>query len=154
MAKRRKIYLHKLHTIIMLVLVSLSGCNANDQVQKGEKMIPINTKEILLSMILKHPYLEQYYHAKLKNRVPVIVKNNGEFETTTNIIMFDVPVQFMKDTKVLPKDTPFFEVQLFQMKDNETIFSLTYDIEGILIKGKIIKEKDTWIFEKYDIIER
>ena len=154
MDKRIKKYLHIFHIIATLILLSLTGCKANYQENMEKKMIQKNTKEILFEMILTYPDLKQYYHRTLKNRVPIVVKINDNLDSKMNITMFNVPVQFTRTVENLPKDTPFFEVQLFQIKDNETIFNITYDIEGILIKGKLIKEKNSWGFKEYNIIER
>ena len=155
MDKKNYIY-HILYSTIILLLISFCGCNTNNQIIRGENMIPThtNTKEMLFRMIFNHPDLKQYYHEEVKNRVPVIIKTDDTLDSKMNITLFNVPVQFITNNKNLSEGTPFFNMNSFNLKEDEAIFDIAYKIEGILIKGKIIKEKNGWRFKEYDIIEK
>lgn len=156
MVNKQTNYLYNMfYGSVIFLLLTLNGCNTNNQENGGAKMVAAsNETEILLEKILKHPDLEQYYHSEIKNRVPIIVKINEDFDTKINITMFDRPIQLIKSTQVLSKEIPFFEINSFHITDNEATFNIAYSVEGILIKGKLIHKNNSWIFLEYSIIER
>jgi len=117
-------------------------------------MIPTHTKEMLFKMIFNHPDLKQYYHEEVKNRVPVMIKTDDILDSKMHITLFNVPVQFITNNKKLSEETPFFNMNSFNLKENEAIFDIAYKIEGIIIKGKIIKKRNGWRFKEYNIIEK
>lgn len=148
MIRNHNIGILSLLTNILMLAACDPGIKTNEEADVMDK----NDKEIIFSMIVEHPDLQQYFHQKEKNRVPVRVKSNENLGVDLSVIKFGKPVEFYVSTD-FDSDVPLFEVVLFSIDDNNATFNILYAIEGITVKGELKKQNNQWSFVEFKVFE-
>ncbi len=111
-----------------------------------------NDKEIIFSMIIEHPDLQQYFHPEEESRTPLKVKSNKTLGTDLSIMKFGKPVEFYISTD-FDSSFPLFEVVLFSIVDNKATFDILYAVEGVTARGELKKQNNQWSFVEFNIFE-
>jgi len=138
--------------LFIIIILMLAACNSSIKTNEETDVMSNNDKETIFSMIIEHPDLQQYFHKKEKNRVPLKVKSNENLGVNLSVIKFGKPVEFYAYIN-FDSDDPFFEVVLFSINGDNVIFNILYAVEGITIKGKLKKQNRQWSFAEFEVFE-
>ena len=107
----------------------------------------ISTK--VIELILDHDEIQQYFHPKVENRVPVRVVTNNLIPANITISKFDEPVMFL--SKAL--ENPNLEIVTFTHNSDSVEFLIRYDVEGVTISGKASIEEGQVILNVFNVVE-
>ncbi len=130
----------------------LVACDSGIETTEELDVMDTNDKEIIFSMIVEYPDLQQYFHQEEENRVPLRVKSNKNLGTSLSVMKFAKPVEFYTSTD-FGSNFPLLEVVLFNIDGNKAVFDILYAIEGITVKGELKKQNNQWSFIEFDIFE-
>ncbi len=138
--------------IFLTSILMLAACDSRIKINEEVNVMSKDDKEIVFSMILEHPDLQQYFHQEEKNRVPLKIKSNENLGVNLSIIKFGKPVKFYASTD-FDSDVPLFEVILFSINNSQATFEILYAIEGVTIRGRIKKQNNQWLFVEFEVFE-
>lgn len=106
-------------------------------------------KSLLLQMIADHPDLQQYLHPELAGNVPVKLKSNEQLGTDLSLKKFGLPVQVVASADV----GAVLEVTVFLIEGGRLQFELAYEVQGVTIRGTLVKREEQWAFEDMEVLE-
>ncbi len=138
--------------LLFASVLLLMACGSDAEVNEEDKIVSINDKEAIFTMILAHPDLQQYLHPEVKGRIPLKVKSNEILGVNISVTKFDKPVEFHASSNAA-EDAALLEVVAFDVNADKAVFEILYAIEGITIKGALEKHNDQWSFVEFEITE-
>lgn len=103
----------------------------------------------LLKMIVDHPDLQPYLHPEAAGRVPVKVKSNQALGSSLSLEKFGQPVRFVASSE----GAAVLEVLEFRLDEDRVAFSIFYEVEGLTLRGTLVRRQDQWTFEDVEAFE-
>lgn len=103
----------------------------------------------LVQLIINHSSLDQYWHPKQKNRVPLNILHN-RIESAEGITKFGKKIKLIKK----PGKTPYLSIEYFMIKDRKWVVKIKYPVEGITatFTGKLLAN-DEWLLLTARVVE-
>lgn len=136
---------------LILAFFTHVACVSTTHIQSGDNEMNNTDKELVIKMILDHPDLQQYLHPELIERVPIKISNISVSNQSLSIRKFNKLVEVVTDKS--DNKSPSLDFISFIQEENNVNFEISYNVEGVTIKGIAKKIDGRWSFIDFDVYE-
>ena len=143
----------RLLPIFVFILLVLT----NSVFGQKQDLMPINEIREVIKLAIDYPDLQQYYHVEvLPNRIPLVIKEFG-IVNSKNLKGLQ---KFRKDIVILTEEEiknqnieAYLKIGEWTYDGQNLQFQFEYDVEGLSVGYKFLKEEGRWKMVDADLWE-
>ncbi len=108
----------------------------------------------VIAVILKHPRLQEYYHANCEGRRPLVLSSKN-LPDKIAVEVLGAPVRILSSEAITASAIKsYVEFSEFKIEGNQAQATLNYPIEGVRFKALLQRTTDEWVVERISLVER